>query len=79
MDITKILDVEQSIKNLGMADLYYMVLPKFEDMVLTKYMKPLAEAYTNKDWVELKENAHAIKGASGYLGAAKLHYACYYM
>lgn len=62
-----------------MADLYYMVLPKFEDMVLTKYMKPLAEAYTNKDWVELKENAHAIKGASGYLGAAKLHYACYYM
>ena len=27
----------------------------------------------------MKEAAHSLKGASGYVGAGKVHYACFYI
>ena len=31
------------------------------------------------DYEQINFGAHTLKGASGYVGAAKLHYACYYI
>ena len=42
-------------------------------------MKGCTEAYDSKNYEELKDNAHAIKGASGYIGASHIHYACYFI
>lgn len=33
----------------------------------------------NQDWDQVKFYAHALKGPAGYIGASRLHYACYYM
>ena len=27
----------------------------------------------------MKEQAHSLKGASGYIGAGRIHYACYFI
>ena len=32
-----------------------------------------------KDWTKMKDGAHTLKSASGYVGAGKIHYACYYI
>lgn len=49
-----------------------------EDVVnktLNEIIKPIDE----RDWFNIKQKAHALKGSSSYVGAGRLHYACYYI
>jgi HPt (histidine-containing phosphotransfer) domain-containing protein len=56
-----------------------MMLAKFEEMSLISCMKGLATAVDGQDYLKMKEAAHSLKGASGYIGASHLHYACYFI
>lgn len=42
-------------------------------------MRQIADAIRENDWAEMKQGAHSLKGASGYVGASHIHYACYYI
>lgn len=42
-------------------------------------MKAIAVAVETKDWNQMKIKAHSLKGACGYVGASRLHYACYFI
>ena len=42
-------------------------------------MGKLKTVYEQRDYVELKNLVHILKGSSGYVGAGRLHYACYYI
>ena len=42
-------------------------------------MKDIIPAYENQDHKAMKDLAHSLKGASAYIGASRLHYACYYI
>jgi HPt (histidine-containing phosphotransfer) domain-containing protein len=35
--------------------------------------------FSNIDHKALKDLAHSLKGSSAYVGASRLHYACYYL
>ena len=59
--------------------MFYMMLSKFEDMSLLKCLSDLADDVNEHDYVKMKNDAHSLKGASGYIGAGHLHYACYYI
>lgn len=59
--------------------MYYMMLARFEDMSLIKGMKDIAKHVEELDYLNVKEVAHSIKGASGYVGAGPLHFACYFI
>eukprot|EP00347_Sterkiella_histriomuscorum_P005824 403355130 len=79
LDINLIIDCDTAIKGLGMDYLFYTMLEKFEDMLLNKEMKQLAIEFQKRDWEQIKHAAHNMKGSAGYIGASRLHYACYYM
>jgi HPt (histidine-containing phosphotransfer) domain-containing protein len=55
------------------------MLERLESMSLNKNMQRIAQAVNEKDWDVMKANAHSLKGACGYVGASRLHYACYYI
>ena len=39
----------------------------------------MGPAFDRKDYEDLKDKAHTLKGPSSYIGAGKLSYACYYI
>lgn len=59
--------------------MFYMMLAKFEEMSLMDCLKNIANAVDNKDYEKMKSAAHSLKGASGYIGASRLHYSCYFI
>jgi HPt (histidine-containing phosphotransfer) domain-containing protein len=74
------IDTSKPINDLGgNAILYYQMLERLESMSLNKNMQRIAQAVNEKDWDVMKANAHSLKGACGYVGASRLHYACYYI
>jgi HPt (histidine-containing phosphotransfer) domain-containing protein len=48
-------------------------------MSLNSNMKAIAIAVESQDWNQMKTKAHSLKGACGYVGASRLHYACYFI
>ena len=42
-------------------------------------MAKLTEGVNALDYHQMKSAAHIIKGSSGYIGASRLHYACYFI
>lgn len=74
------IDTDKPIKDLGgNHKLYYMMLGRLETMSLNKNMNKIATAMNCQDWDAMKANAHSLKGACGYVGASRLHYACYFI
>lgn len=63
----------------GEDTIFYMMVDKLESMTLNKIMKDLVPAYDNLDYKEIKMLAHSLKGASAYIGASRLHYACFFI
>ena len=59
--------------------MFYKMLGKFEDMKLTQVMKDIIQPYDDSNHQVFMDLAHGLKGASGYIGAGKLHYVCYYI
>ena len=74
------LDPQKSIESLGGSEsIYYNMLSKFEPMSLISGLEDMAKAVNDKDWAQVKGKAHSLKGASGYIGAGGVHYACYHI
>ena len=42
-------------------------------------MEQIANSMNSEEWAKMKMTARVLKGASGYVGAGKIHYACYYI
>jgi len=61
------------------VSLYYTMLGRLETMSLNTNMKAIAVAVELQDWNQMKTKAHSLKGACGYVGASRLHYACYFI
>ena len=55
------------------------MLSNFESMTLIDHMTKIVEPYDGSKHEEVKDLAHGLKGASGYIGAGRLHYVCYFI
>jgi HPt (histidine-containing phosphotransfer) domain-containing protein len=42
-------------------------------------MKRIAVSVTELNYEQIQKEVHSLKGTSGYAGAARVHYACYYI
>lgn len=74
------IDTSSAISALGgEASIYYNMLGKFEPMSLLVTLEELADAMNEQDFTKIKNKAHSLKGASGYIGAAGIHYSCYHI
>ena len=80
LDITTPIDVDQAVSGLGGEPaVFYGMLGQYESMTLNQSMKDIVDKYDNLDYAEFKNIAHSLKGSCGYVGAGKLHYACYFI
>jgi hypothetical protein len=80
MDIKEPIDFEYAVNGLGgEKEIFYMMLGKLEGMTLDQTMKDIVKEYENKNYLEMKNLAHSLKGASGYIGASRLYYMCYFI
>ena len=59
--------------------MYYRMLGKLEDPTIKQSMQEMVAHYENKDYGKIKELAHSLKGASGYIGASRVYYHCYFL
>ena len=79
-DIETPIDSKKALEGLGNNNrLFYNMVDTIEDMTLNKVMKNIIEPFETKDYKNMKEQAHILKGASGYIGAGRIHYVCYYI
>jgi HPt (histidine-containing phosphotransfer) domain-containing protein len=67
------IDLITGSTNVGGEDLFYLIMDEFEDMTLMKNLTNMKEDVENKDYKKLREEAHSLKGASGYLAAGRVH------
>ena len=80
LDVTVPIDMPTAVENLGgEASMFYSMLSKFESMTLETTLRDMISAYDNVDYEQLKNYAHSLKGASGYIGASRLYYQCYFI
>lgn len=80
MDITTPIDVKMAVDGLGGdPTIFFMMLGNFESMTLNDHMKNIVKEYDEKNHKKFKDLAHGVKGASGYIGASRLHYVCYFI
>ena len=61
------IDFEEGQKYLASDHLTF--LRRFYEHDLRTSIASLNESYAKKDWIELKRNAHSLKGTSAYIGA----------
>lgn len=55
------------------------MLSRFESVSLNECLYQLSEAIDQDDFEKLYRGFHTLKGASGYIGAGRIHLACYFM
>ena len=80
MDISSPIDIDLAIQGLGgEPQIFYMMLGNLESMTLNPTMKDIIVPYEQNKFLEMKDKAHSLKGASGYIGASRLHYVCYFI
>ena len=80
LDISQPIDFVTPVKNLGgQRNLFINMLGRLEKMSLNQSIKKVADGLNEKDWQKMKDGSHALKGASGYVGAGRVHYCCYHI
>ena len=80
LDVTEPIDFITPVQKFGVRQsLFIKMLNDFEDLSLTIYMGQVAQGLNDSDWTKMKEGAHTLKGSSAYVGAGRLHYACYHI
>ena len=81
LDVTEPVDIKYAVSILGpnSQKLFYSMLEKFESTTIQTMTSKLAEGYSIQNWAGIFQAAHSLKGASGFIGAGKIHYACYYI
>ena len=80
MDIVEPIDFNNAIDSLGgNKKLFYSMLNRLEVMSVSCSMSQITDSMKRQDWAKMKMAAHSLKSASGYVGAGKVHYACYYI
>ena len=55
------------------------MLGRFEKTSLNECISQLKEGIENNDDEKLYQGYHTLKSASGYIGAGKVHFACYFI
>ena len=80
LNTTEPIDFETPVKNLGgQRSLFITMLKRLEVMSLNSCIDQVAAGLNAKDWEKMKQGAHQLKGASGYVGAGRVHYCCYHI
>mmetsp|Transcript_35608 Transcript_35608/g.54446 ORF Transcript_35608/g.54446 Transcript_35608/m.54446 type:complete len:268 (+) Transcript_35608:36-839(+) len=73
LDYITALDITRNKK------VFYQILIKFLNQQLEEGMKNISDALDSANFKKYKEHVHTIKGSSGYTGAGRIHFDCYFI
>ena len=74
------IDIQFAVNNLGGQEaIFYSMLEKLEDFALNNTMKEMVAPFETMNYQKMKELAHSLKGSSSYVGAARIHYTCFFI
>ena len=76
------IDVTKAIEQFsGQREMFFKMLKKLEGLSLLPNLREIALAVDAKprNYTAIKEKAHSLKGASGYIAAGPVHYCCYFI
>ena len=80
ISLGKPVDMEHALDALGGEKMiFFSMLAKVEKLSLNDSLKEIAKSINERDFQKMKNNAHSLKGASGYIAASYLHYCCYHI
>ena len=81
LDVSTPLDITMATEILGgEPSVYLMMLSQLEELSVIPTMQNIAKLdFDNMDHLKLKDYAHSLKGSSAYVGASRIHYACYFL
>lgn len=60
----------------GVTSIFYNMMGRIETTTLIPTLKDLGVAYDKQDYASMKNKAHALKGACGYIGGGRVYYSC---
>ena len=78
-DKTTPIDTKLGISFFGNEDNYYKLLEQYEGISLLNDLVTWAKAVEDKDYHEVKQRIHSIKGSSAYVGAGRVTETWYWM
>ena len=80
LDVRQPIDFVTPVDNVGgQISIFITMLNRIESLSLTTCMAQVAEGMNALDYLKIKLGAHSLKGASGYVGAGRVHYCCYHI
>lgn len=79
LDKSTPLDTKTAIGYFGSEESYFRLMEQYEQISLLSDLEGCAKAVEEKDYHEVKERIHSIKGASAYAGASRVTDHCYWM
>ena len=59
--------------------MFYCLLERFESIAMEQTMEQLTSSVNIPDFKKMDQAADTLKGASGYVGAGRIYYACHHM
>lgn len=72
MDTSTPLDMKSCLRTFQTKEMYFRLLPNFEDSGFLENLYKLAYCVQVGNFVEMKERAHSIKGSAAYAGASRI-------
>lgn len=79
LDQYPLLEIEQTLKNLGNKDIFIELLDNLINKDLQADFLKMKEAFANDNYEEVEKLAHKIKGGAVYVGTTRMKYACQYL
>ena len=76
LDTNEPIDVDGAIKIVGDAEIFYKMAGRMESLTLHPVLSALAPLITQKNYAQIKQKVHSLKGSCGYAGAARVHWCC---
>lgn len=78
LDMSTPLDIVYGEKTFGSKEAYFRILKWFDSIFLAA-LSALKDAVNSKNFKQIKEEVHSIKGSAGYAGASWVADICYYI
>jgi HPt (histidine-containing phosphotransfer) domain-containing protein len=75
-NLTDPIDLETGIKSIGDEETFYNIMEGFDEMTLIETLNKMKESIQSQDFPKLRDAAHSLKGASGYLAAGRIFKLC---
>ena len=76
LDTNQSIDIDGAVKIVGDAKIFYKMAGRMESLTLHPKLTALAPLISQRNYTQIKQEVHSLKGSCGYSGAARVHWCC---